>query len=1103
LKDAEPAAEAVLPFADLLAELRALGLQVGLREHLSIGRLLERCDRLETGEMRAALAALLARNRAEVELVQQTFDRLYGASETAPPDVDPRETAQEDGPPPPSQNRYALGVVLFVLIFLAGALWISRGDPVKVVNESPKIGVSLPSQNWWLIGAVGAALAGGLLILLWRLGQWARPAFRSRGGPIRALPGPGGYDFVLRGLAEPFDSRRLDELSALLARSWASVGGRKSLDIRRSLERTLNAGLAPQLVWKAPRAHPPLLILEDVGEEMSPWHWRISALLDGLAARGVNLDRWSFRTDARLVFHTPEEPGVPLGRLAQIRSGHRLVVISTGLGLLEGEDDRVASWVEMLASWEDRVWLHPSPSTRAWRPALELAPVDVFSMDSAGLLAAADALARIERRGRKDSGSRIVSAADVEQLRWVVSLAPRRDPRLAERLRQEFCPDIPASALPETLAAPPPASKPADAIAEVEVHRFLLRVLDDSRPAEGTVAWERWRLDRAIQEAAIDPSTIGKLESLAEGPLRGALRQALARGPLARRLSQPQLRRLRARALRKPAKAPAQARLERPAGARQGLLKATTSWRTVSVMLMSFASGMPLGLVWIAIPDWMRDIGVDIRMVGLVTLTQLPWSFKFLWAPFMDRFVPFKLGRRRGWMIFAQVALLVSMLALAGVGSHPEVPWVVAAIALAIALAGATQDVAIDAYAVDVLRQEEQAVAVGGRTAFYRGGLYIAGGLAISLAGQFGWPAVNALLAFLYLPMILIVWKSPDPGMNTAAPRTIREAVWHPFLSFLARHRALGMLAFIPFYKLSDNLAQALQQPFLIDMGYSAPDRGVALSTIVLVTNLLGTLIGGLLTTPLGLVRSLWIFGLFQIVSNAGYALLAQQAGVNTRLMGIAVGYEALCSGLGSGALLVMLLRMTDKRFSAIQYALFSSLFGLTRIAAGPIAGFGAYALGWEMFFWWTLPFGIPGLILLARFAPWSAREIDFRAVPAKSREPLTGRQLAARGLVGGMAAFVLGLFLLASLGALRAMRDSSFATGFDLGTQLVNLLLPTSQSDRISLAGLLVLGAVCGLVIAALNAARHGAGQELGFDSESTPTSKGWPQSRPPESQS
>jgi MFS transporter, PAT family, beta-lactamase induction signal transducer AmpG len=514
----------------------------------------------------------------------------------------------------------------------------------------------------------------------------------------------------------------------------------------------------------------------------------------------------------------------------------------------------------------------------------------------------------------------------------------------------------------------------------------------------------------------------------------------------------------------------------------QSLAWAFTSWRTWSVILMSFASGMPLGLVWIAIPDWMRDIGVDIRIVGLFTLAQIPWTFKFLWSPLMDRWVPRGLGRRRGWAIVSQIGLFVSVLALAGVGNHPEAPWVVGAIALAIALAGATQDIAIDAYAVDVLRPEEQPVAVGARNFLWRIGYFIAGSISITLAGMWGWPAVNVLLACLFLPIILVVWKAPEPSAVGAPPRTLKEAVWNPFLGFLSRHRALEILAFVLLYKLADNLVQALQRPFLNDMGYNEVDRGFVVGTLGLWGNIVGTLIGGLLTAPLGLGRALWIFGFFQIFSNAGYAVLAQQAEINRPLMWFAFGFEQLCSGLGSGAFSVLLLRMTQKRFSVTQYALFSSLFGLPRILSGPIAGFAAYSVGWAPFFWSTLPLGIPGMIMLARFVPWGAREVEFRIEPPKIREPLTGGQLAVRGLAGGAVGFASAALLLAFLDALRAMKDSP-GTGFDLWTPLVSLVRPADNAGWISLLGVLIFAAVCGLFTAAVVAARHGAGQNLAED--------------------
>lgn len=509
---------------------------------------------------------------------------------------------------------------------------------------------------------------------------------------------------------------------------------------------------------------------------------------------------------------------------------------------------------------------------------------------------------------------------------------------------------------------------------------------------------------------------------------------------------------------------------------------AMTSWRTASVSLLSFSSGLPLGLVWIAIPDWMRDIGVDIRVVGLITLAQAPWTFKFLWSPVMDRYVPPFFGRRRGWAAISQVALFATTLMLAGVGNHPETPWVVGALALAIAFAAATQDIAIDAYAVDVLRPEEQGVAVGARTAVYRGAMFLAGGAAITLAGQWGWPVVNALLAVLYLPMLLITWKAPEPEDAELAPRTIKEAVWYPFVGFLARHRALEILAFVFFYKLADNLAQSLQRPFLVDMGYSDFDRGVALATVGLIGTLVGVFLGGVFTNILGLGNSLWVFGFFQIFSNLGYVLVARAEEPVRWLMYGAIGFETFSSGLGTGAFGVLLLRMTQKRFSATQYALFSSLFGLPRLLAGPISGFAAYAAGWETFFWMTIPAGIPGMLLLARFVPIGVREPEFRVEPPKARRPLTGGQLFFRGLGGMAVGTAAAAVITATMAALRALREDPEAP-FDVLGPIAAYTRPAEMGEWLTAIGLLVFGLVCGLLTAAIFAARHGAAARLEED--------------------
>src|SRR5512142_541120 len=185
-------------------------------------------------------------------------------------------------------------------------------------------------------------------------------------------------------------------------------------------------------------------------------------------------------------------------------------------------------------------------------------------------------------------------------------------------------------------------------------------------------------------------------------------------------------------------------------GAFRSLALAMRSWRTAAVVLLSFSSGLPLGVVWYSVPDWMRSIGVDIRVVGLLSLAQAPWAFKVLWSPLMDRYVPPFWGRRRGWMAVTQIALAALGLMLAGVGRNPDAIWVIGAIALGVALASASQDIAIDAYTVEVLHKDEQGAAVGARIALYRAAMLVSGGGAISLAGRLGWPAVNVLLALVY-----------------------------------------------------------------------------------------------------------------------------------------------------------------------------------------------------------------------------------------------------------------------------------------------------------------------------------------------------------------
>ncbi len=502
-----------------------------------------------------------------------------------------------------------------------------------------------------------------------------------------------------------------------------------------------------------------------------------------------------------------------------------------------------------------------------------------------------------------------------------------------------------------------------------------------------------------------------------------------------------------------------------------GWLSAARSWRLASVTLLSFSSGLPLGVVWLAIPAWMARMGVDIKVIGLFTLAQAPWSFKLLWSPSMDRFPLPWLGRKRGWVLVGQVALFAITLWLAGVSSHPEAVWVIGALAFAMAFASATQDIALDAYAVEVLHRDELGFASGARAAFYRAAMLVAGGASITLAAETSWTFVNFVLALLYLPFMAVTVFAPEPEALPSPPRTLREAVWGPFVGFLSQHRSLEILAFVVLYKLGDNLTQALTGPFLIQTGFNDFDVGVARTTIGQAAMIGGTLLGGILTDRMGLGRALWVFGFLQLVSNLGYAAVAQ-VGVNRPLMYGAQAFELGSSGLGQGAFGVLLMRLTQKRFSATQYALLSSLFSLPRVLAGPVTGVLADAMGWRDFFVLTVVFGVPGMVMLARFVPWGVRDVEFEVLAPSRGKPLSRRALAARAAAGGLASLVLGLAVTALVGGLSAVRAGR---GFLMLPSLGAVVDPSSVAEWTTTAGLVLLGALGGLATAATLAARRG----------------------------
>lgn len=533
------------------------------------------------------------------------------------------------------------------------------------------------------------------------------------------------------------------------------------------------------------------------------------------------------------------------------------------------------------------------------------------------------------------------------------------------------------------------------------------------------------------------------------------------------------------------------------------LWDAFTSWRLGAVTLLSLSSGLPLGLVITAVPAWLAVAGVDIKTIGLITLVQLPYGFKFVWSPLLDRLRPPFLGSRRGWILVSQLVLAAFVAGLGflaatlptcepGSATCTSMPTADAAVVSAIAaftfliaFASASYDIAYDAYAVEVLHKNEHGAAVGARSALYRAGMWMSGNIAITLGPVWGWKWTLIAQAGIYLAMLPVTVFAPEPPPIEGRPQTLREAVWLPFVGMLGRPRALEIIAFVLLYRLADSIAGALVSPFLLQKGFSSLDVGVIRGGVGVAGTLLGTILGGVLAGRVGVGRALWICGVLQIVSNSGYAVIAEIApatgvitvpliDLTTSLpLQSAIFIETLTGGMGWGAFGVLLLRLTDKRFPATQYALFSSLVGLARTFVGPPAGVMADALGWRDFFLLTMAFGVPGMVMLKRFVPWGQepKEISGEAVEALPPGAAWGAgPLVGWGLVAGLVSGFVSLTVSALLVAVKSWRESKV---FDFGAAIHRVLAPAAWTEGIDLVNALVFALMGGVAVAAYLAAR------------------------------
>jgi PAT family beta-lactamase induction signal transducer AmpG len=390
-------------------------------------------------------------------------------------------------------------------------------------------------------------------------------------------------------------------------------------------------------------------------------------------------------------------------------------------------------------------------------------------------------------------------------------------------------------------------------------------------------------------------------------------------------------------------------------------------------LLMGFSCGLPLLLTMSVLQAWMKEEGVDLTVIGMMALVGLPYTLKFVWAPFLDRYsLPF-LGRRRGWLLIAQVALMIAIIGL-GLTEPRSNPWIVAFAAFLVTFFSASQDIVVDAYRREDLADEELGLGSSLYINGYRVGMLLASGGGLIMADSMPFSMVYLIMAAGMLPGILTTLLAPEPETPAGIPRSLKEAVLNPLVDYFSRTGALWILAFILLYKLGDTMASAMTTPFYLDIGFSKTEIGTVVKLFGFWATIAGGLAGGISMIRLGISRSLWIFGFLQAISTAGFAVLAR-VGPSVPLLSAVIAFENLSSGMGTAAYAAFMASITNKKFTATQYALLTSLMGIPRVLASAPTGFLAKNFGWELFFISCAVIAIPGMLLLMKFAPWRPRQ--------------------------------------------------------------------------------------------------------------------------------
>ena len=407
------------------------------------------------------------------------------------------------------------------------------------------------------------------------------------------------------------------------------------------------------------------------------------------------------------------------------------------------------------------------------------------------------------------------------------------------------------------------------------------------------------------------------------------------------------------------------------------LFKVYLSGKMFLMLVLGFASGMPLAMTGSTLTAWMVTEGVDIKTIGLYSLVGLPYAFKFLWSPLMDRFVPPFLGRRRGWMLITQLALILTISSM-GFFNPSSTPLLIAGLAVALAFFSASQDIVLDAYRTEYLKPEERGAGAGVWIMGYRIAILVSGAVALVLSDYLSWKMVYVIMGLMMTIGCIATFLAPEPLKTSPSieriepPKSLHDAVVLPFIEFFRRPGAMEILLFIIIYKIGDIAAAQMTTPYILQhIGFSRTELGTIYKGFGMAATIAGTLVGGAIMTKWTMKLSLFVFGVLQGVSTLIFIIL-EFTGRQLWALGLVIGTENFCGGMGTAAYTALLMGLCNKRFTATQYALLSSLMAVGRYVTGAPTGYLVDAVGWAMFFVICTVLAAPGLLILVRYDRWA-----------------------------------------------------------------------------------------------------------------------------------